>query len=421
MAREREDHDGRDAHPLLVPYVVLAHVVILTVVFWSVYKSQFSDVPIYYDYASKVLAGRVPYRDFAMEYPPGALIFFALPRLISHTITQYYAAFRVEVILFDVSIVLALNAIARRAGVDRFAVLIAYTVFVLTVGPIIGQDFDIFPAAMVVFALLFAARGEYSATAIMLGLGTMTKLYPLLLAPAFAMPLIRRRSYIVVLRAATVACATMLLVVLPLLLVAAGDLPSFLRYHAARGIHVESTYGGVLVVADKLHIATTRIQYNFASWNVNGAAADVVKPLSTLVLLIALVAVYLAMYRQTRDDGAHTAAEDITSCTDWSTLILATLLVTSKVLSPQYLIWLMPLVPLLTVSTRRAVWIAFGLAGMLTYYVFPRHYMALVVHASNDTVAALLARNLLLVVMTILLYRGLCRDQRATRTEVTEP
>src|SRR5579884_2281026 len=166
MAREREPGRGIGAHPLLVPYVVLAHVVILTVVFWRIYTSIFSDVPIYYDYASKLLAGQVPYLDFAMEYPPAALVWFVIPRLVSHTVTQYYVAFRVEVVAADLLVVFALNAIARRRGLDRAAVLIAYTVFVLTVGPIIGQDYDIFPAAVVVFALFFAVRDEWNAAAV---------------------------------------------------------------------------------------------------------------------------------------------------------------------------------------------------------------------------------------------------------------
>src|SRR6185503_11144492 len=40
------------------------------------------DLPVYEEYASILLAGNVPYRDFFMEYPPGALAVFVAPAVI---------------------------------------------------------------------------------------------------------------------------------------------------------------------------------------------------------------------------------------------------------------------------------------------------------------------------------------------------
>ena len=39
------------------------------------------DLSIYYQDSLQLLRGRMPYRDFALEYPPLALLPFALPRL----------------------------------------------------------------------------------------------------------------------------------------------------------------------------------------------------------------------------------------------------------------------------------------------------------------------------------------------------
>src|SRR5262245_7730640 len=41
------------------------------------------DLSIYYQDSLQLLQGRVPYRDFALEYPPLALLPFALPRLVT--------------------------------------------------------------------------------------------------------------------------------------------------------------------------------------------------------------------------------------------------------------------------------------------------------------------------------------------------
>src|SRR5438093_2467445 len=44
---------------------------------------QILDTPVYQQYGNLIADGRVPYRDFAVEYPPGALPMFALPGLAS--------------------------------------------------------------------------------------------------------------------------------------------------------------------------------------------------------------------------------------------------------------------------------------------------------------------------------------------------
>ena len=48
-----------------------------------------SDTPVYQVYGDRIEDGRVPYRDFTVEYPPLALVPFALPSLLSSTADGY--------------------------------------------------------------------------------------------------------------------------------------------------------------------------------------------------------------------------------------------------------------------------------------------------------------------------------------------
>ena len=41
------------------------------------------DIPVYETYGNAIERGKIPYRDFRLEYPPGALPVFALPALAS--------------------------------------------------------------------------------------------------------------------------------------------------------------------------------------------------------------------------------------------------------------------------------------------------------------------------------------------------
>src|SRR5436190_11089503 len=71
--------------PHFVPAALI--VVTLFVVAWSLLHvgfylhKQILDTPVYQRYGNAIARGEVPYRDFSVEYPPGALPVFALPGL----------------------------------------------------------------------------------------------------------------------------------------------------------------------------------------------------------------------------------------------------------------------------------------------------------------------------------------------------
>lgn len=382
---------------------VLVHIAIFAALFRGVYAMPYSGTGLFYQYGSAIVAGQVPYRDVFVEYPPFALVFFTLPRVVGESFRWYYVAYQVQVVIADLAIVAMLYA-ARERETPPWRVLAAYTALLLAVGPIVLQQYDIFPAALTLAAVVCHARRRNIAAWTFLALGTMTKVYPALLGPVFLMlddtPLVPR-----VRRAAVTFLVTCVVVLSPLLVIAPASLGRMLAFHSERGIHLDSVYATLAFAARTVGLTFVGITLSYRSVNITGPAADVLVRLSTPLLAAALLASYVVVFRRTSGTDAA-ATRDVRVLATSSTLVLLAGLVTSKVLSPQYLIWVLPLLPLVVRPYRRLVWAVFAAAGLATYYIYPLRYSDLLALAPS-AIAAQAARNLLLVALTLIVARSL--------------
>jgi len=393
---------------------VAAHVAIFAGLFRGVYSMSFSGTGLYYEYGSALVAGHVPYRDFLVEYPPFALMFFTLPRLVDDTFRWYYVAYQAQVIVFDL-VALGALYVARDRSRPAWWTLGAYTLAVLAVGPIMLQQYDIFPAAFTVLAVVCYSRKRDTAAWIFLALGVMTKAYPLLIAPVFLLLDWHRGRRLRDFTGVGIAfAATCFVVVLPLLVIAPSSLERMLAFHAQRGIHMDSTYGSLALVTDVLNLTVVRIEMTFRSWNVAGPFPNLLTKLSTPLLGILLLGAYAFIARCIRTLDSE-STRDVSIVGTSVALVLLAGLIGSKVLSPQYLVWVVPVVPLIAGPRRYAAWAVFTLLGLLTYYIYPLHYDELLNHQVG-AIAALASRNFLLVILTLIIADSL---RLATRAPVT--
>jgi hypothetical protein len=116
-------------------------------------------------------------------------------------------------------------------------------------------------------------------------------------------------------------------------------------------------------------------------------------------LIVQLAAIALAIWWFWR--GARSTASMLTA----SAAVVVAFVAFGKVLSPQYVIWIVPLVPLVA----RRVWVpAMALtvaAAGLTGLYFPVHYSG--IRLVTDWVWVLLARDIALVALSVLLLGDL--------------
>ena len=385
----------------------LAHVAIFAGLFRSVYSIPFSGTGLFYDYAGRVLAGQLPYRDFFAEYPPLAIALFTAPRMLGESFRWYYVWYQVQVVIADLLIVLALYLAARRWTLSPSKVFGAYTAAVLAVGPINLQQFDIFPAALSLFAVLRFAADDAIGTGILLALAVMTKVYPILLAPIFVLLAWHQQRYSVW-KALVAFILTCGVVLLPWLLRGPATLRAMLAFHAERGTHLDSVYSSISFAARSVGLTWVNVVFSFRSWNISGPVPDALARASTFVMLAALAIVYALIARSGRDRDPA-AARDVEFVGHAAFAVLLAAMVTSKVLSPQYLVWLTPFVPFVIGPRRVAVRAGFIVAGLLTYWLYPWRYQGLL-NRETSALALLAARNIALVATAVLAAASLRRS-----------
>ena len=356
--------------------------------------ARFRDVHLYQRYTEALLHGHLPYRDFFMEYPPGALAVFIPPA--AATSAHYNAAFKGLMALCGaLSLVLVALALAHlRSSVARlWLAIVLVALSPIALGPISLNTYDAWPALLTVAALvLLFARRHIGALAV-LGLAFAAKVFPVVLLPPALVWVWRtagRRSAVLGFAAfAAVAVA----VVTPFLVLAPHGLLESFHSQAARGLQLESLGAQLLVAADHLGLYTVTVAHHTrgaVTYDLRGGLPRAVAAFSSALQVVAVLAVAW-LYAQGRDEPRRLAVA--------FTAAIAGFLAFTRFFSPQYLVWLIPLVPLVE---SVAAWTVLAVALALDQVWF-FHYRSLVI--LGDRSWFVLIRDLLVVVLFVVVLR----------------
>lgn len=349
--------------------------------------------------AQRFAEGDVAYREYPIEYPPIALLPIYIPRLLGGPSEfGYELVFSLMSIALAVATAAAVFWLARRGWSHDTSLnsLLIFVALTLAAWPVVVWRFDILPALLTVLALVAYAARQSAWTGVALGLGTAAKLYPAFLGPVFLLArLVERRilSAGLILAGAVVTVAALAIQVYS---VAGLDAFSYVLYQEERGVEIESIAGGLALLGDVVGMVGARVSLGFGSWQVAsqllGQMAPALRAFDVLMLgSLALAAIW--SFR--RDVRATGVVQPLTLVT----YIVATLLVvilTNKVLSPQYLVWLLPFAALL--PARQSLALVPILA--LTTLIYPLSFQSLV-SVEAPAVIALNIRNAMLLALYV--------------------
>ena len=354
----------------------------------------FGDARYYESWGGWLAAHQVPYRDFNVEYPPGALPTFFAPvylRKLFGYHGRYFFWLRVEILVFALLALAAMVFVLGRLGVSRrraYAVCIAAGIAPAVLGPIAFFHFDYWPSmfAVAAVAALVARRGVLACA--FAAAGAVAKVYPVLLIPLALFELWRRGRWRSVAAGVGAALAVFAAAIGPFLVVAPHGLTWALQREQVRPLEVESIGAGFFMVAHALTGAHVHIVLSGGgSHGIAGGAAKAVANALAVAAAAALVAVYVRYLR-----SSHTTEDLLVACAS----VVAAYIVFSKVFSPQYVLWLVPLVPLL--GGRRGLRASVLLLVILgvTQIFEPYHYVQYF-HQSAWVAYVVFFRNLLVV------------------------
>jgi len=360
--------------------------------------NEIVDTPVYERYGEAMTQGQVPYRDFAVEYPPAALPVFLLPALGEGDSSDYERRFEGLIAALGVACVLLVAAVASATWAPLF-----FAVAPLALGSVMLTRFDLWPAALTVAALALLVGGRFRLGFGTLGLATAAKLYPALLLPVAIAHVWRLRGRREALICAGAFLAVVVAVVLPFAVLSPGGVGDSFWRQARRPLQIESLGAGLLLVSHHLFGLELTMESSYGSQNLVGTGADVLSVASTLVQAAVLIAIWLWYARGPAEPGRLLAASAAAVCA---------FVAFGKVLSPQFLIWLIPLVPLIGGRRGLAACGLLAAALVLTQIWFPFRYWELALEF--DTVASwlVLVRDIVLIALTVMLITRV-RPERA--------
>jgi hypothetical protein len=360
--------------------------------FWD--DEEIVDTPVYEKYGDWMAEGQVPYRDFRPEYPPLALPAFAVPSLVAGADASHDDFRRVFEWLMAACGVVAVTLVAVTlfslgASSRRLVLGLAVAAsFPLALGTVVLTRFDLWPAALVAGALAALVGLRERLGFVLLGLAVAAKLYPGVLLPVAFVWVWRRRGRRYALGCLGLFAGVVVACYVPFLVVGADGVAASLGRQLSRPLQLESLGAAVVLSLHSLVGLDVEMHASHGSQNVGGALGDVIGVVQTLVQLGVLVALWAGFAR------GEMSRERFVRFSAAAVLAFVAL---GKVLSPQFLVWLVPLVVL--VAGRRGLGASalVVLALVLTQLWFPFRYWDWVETFDGGVTVLVLLRDLVLL------------------------
>jgi glycosyl transferase family 87 len=334
-----------------------------------------------------------PFHRLPYEYPLLSLAAFSLG--LTAPTAWYQFAFAMWMLLIATVIYFVLKKTRSFSAAIAFVIYLVFGSLAIA-----ASRFDLIPACLILGAVILAGRAKWKWAYALLALATLFKIFPVVLVVPFLIAQQMQSSdkwyswhrwsalgvYIGI-------CAVVTLLSLALNI---ADTLSPIGYFFNRPVQVESVPATLLWLGSFFGYPLHFIR-SFGSANVISSLSHIVSLLSSLCLVIGLLYTFWLQWRGKLDIYA--------ACL----LTVLIILITGKVFSPQYLVWIIPLVAFVGKANWKWL-ISWAIVGLLTTWIWPIMYHStalLNVPLLPAFYPAVLVRNLIILGFVIaLLYQA---------------
>jgi uncharacterized membrane protein len=376
-------------------------------------RGEIIDTPVYETYGDAMVRGEVPYRDFAVEYPPGALPVFLQPaRGNTGDSDGYRRAFENEMAACGAALLIALAVALASLGMASgwlLGALALAAIAPLLLGSVVLSRFDLWPTALTAAALAAIVSGRLRLGHGLLGAAVVAKVWPGVIVPLAVAYVWRSRGRREALICLGVTAGVVAAVVLPFVVLAPHGVWTSFERQLSRPLQIESLGASLIVISHHLFGTGATMISSRGSQNIGGTTANVIGWFQTVLQLSVVLVLWItfALRRRTREELLQFSAAAVVA-----------FVALGKVLSPQFLIWLIPLVVLVR---RPSAIILFVAALVLTQAWFPQHYWDYALHFDQAVSWIVLARDLVLVGLLVVLVRPLLATREVADARGRQP
>ena len=376
--------------PLVIGWFVTRLWVLLSGFSILIYpKSEylFSDVRLYDWWAGNIADGFFPINDPMWQYPPLAALVF----LAGYLIAPNAVGFVFLALLADLAIMTLL--LIRGRELANYLPAAIWLATPLVMGPILLGRFDVFPTLAAVFALLYASSAKKFGGA--LAVGAMLKVWPILLLLATPEKMLTR---VLLWFALTFGVGSLLLGIWW------DESFSFISSQRSRGLQIESI-AALPYQLWNAGPATVTSAFQFGAIEVVARGTALISLVATLVGIALLGRLsYWRLFNKLSE----------VQPADIALLALLLAIATSRVLSPQYLVWIFGVMAVCAFTPQpnfRRIFILICISSGLGQLIYPGWYVSFQL-GGTFAVAAHTIRVITLVWATVLVWRNLSECAR---------
>ena len=361
--------------------------------------------------ADQLFNGDIP----ITEYPPLSLIFFVIPRIFFSDPFGYNIGYVIMIFVITIVGLHLMRRTAESLNMNPVWAMTIYSVLIALLLEYVADRYDIIPAVMTLASFYFFINKKMPAAFIILALAMMTKLYPAILLPIYLIIYMVERDWKGFATGTVWFLIGAAVVVLPCLLIEPDLIMGFMGYHSARPLEIDSLAATLIYPFSLFGLTDVWIQAStdvgsYGSDNLRGPLCDAVAPWLTPIMMV-LIVLFILWYGQVRyglkrvDERAFVLSAAIF-------ISLMIFILVGKVLSSQYIIWVIPFLALslLLMKDHKLKWRIFWLSVatvVLTQINFAYTYL---VTGGGESISSLsiimiLVRNLMLLAITLLLLK----------------